>query len=132
MGKKIIEKKIKIQFIEIIELIKDSRATALKYVWTNNLLILSKAKTEEEREFYIRISIKEKYSSRELERQIDSGFYERSVLSDQKLSALTRDLKPRVLDTFKDTYILDFYLEALDRDVKKRHELFAQEKERRE
>ena len=43
--------------------------------WTNHLLILSKTKTKEEREFYISLAIKEKYSSRELERQIDSGYY---------------------------------------------------------
>ena len=30
--------------------------------WTNNLLILSASKSEEEREFYIRLSIKERYS----------------------------------------------------------------------
>jgi len=43
--------------------------------WTHNLLILDRCKTPEEREFYIRITIKEKYSSRELERQISSCFF---------------------------------------------------------
>ena len=37
--------------------------------WTNNLAIMAKAKTPEERHFYITLCIKESYSSRELERQ---------------------------------------------------------------
>ena len=40
--------------------------------WTNHLLIMSGCKTDEEREFYIRLCIKENYSKRQLERQLDS------------------------------------------------------------
>ena len=36
--------------------------------WSNHLLIMSGAKSDEEREFYMRLSIKERYSYRELER----------------------------------------------------------------
>lgn len=52
--------------------------------WSNHLLILSKTKSDEERQFYLHLSIKEKYTSRELERQIDSGYYERAMLSKKK------------------------------------------------
>jgi len=45
--------------------------------WTHHLIIFSRAKTEEEREFYIRLSIRENYSKRELDRQISSGVFER-------------------------------------------------------
>lgn len=45
--------------------------------WTNHLLIMSGCKSDEEREFYIRLCIKEKYSKRQLQRQLDSGYYER-------------------------------------------------------
>ena len=76
--------------------------------WTNNLLILSKTKSTEEKEFYLELSIKEKYSSRELERQIDSGYFERSMLSPKKLSALLRQTRPELTTVFKDTYIIDF------------------------
>ena len=41
--------------------------------WTNNITILSRAKSIEEKEFYIKLCIDEKYSSRELERQINSS-----------------------------------------------------------
>ena len=49
--------------------------------WTNHLLIMSGCKTDEEREFYIRLCIRENYSKRQLERQLDSGYYERYMLS---------------------------------------------------
>ena len=49
--------------------------------WTNHLLIMSGCKTDEEREFYMKLSISEHYSKRKLERQIDSGYYERYMLS---------------------------------------------------
>ena len=49
--------------------------------WTNHLLIMSGCKTDEEREFYIRLCIKENYSKRQLERQLDSGYYERYMFS---------------------------------------------------
>ena len=42
--------------------------------WTNRLMIMSKSKTKEERDFYIALSAKEHYSSRELERQLDSSY----------------------------------------------------------
>ena len=89
---------------------KDSKLSAVlrELSWTNNLLILSKSKTDKERDFYIKLSIKERYSSRELERQIDSGYYERSMISSKKLSSVMREIKPDLLNTFKDTYIFDF------------------------
>lgn len=52
--------------------------------WSHHLVILSKTKTSEEREFYIRLTIKDNYSKRELERQLDSAVYERSMLSQTK------------------------------------------------
>ena len=76
--------------------------------WTNNLLILSKAKSLEEKEFYLRLCIKEQYSSRELERQIDSGYFERNMISTKKLSPVVRQTRPEVVNVFKDTYIFDF------------------------
>ena len=53
--------------------------------WTNHLLILSGYKTDTEREFYIHLCIKENYSKRQLERQLDSGYYERYMLSKERL-----------------------------------------------
>ena len=53
--------------------------------WSNHLAIISKARTPEERHFYITLCIKENYSARELSRQIDSGYYGRYMLSKEKL-----------------------------------------------
>lgn len=49
--------------------------------WTNNIVIFSHQSSLEEKEFYIRLCIKNNYSKRELERQIASHYYERYVLS---------------------------------------------------
>jgi len=76
--------------------------------WTNNMVILSKTKTDEEREFYIRLSIKERLSKRELERQIDSAVFERVIFSKEKLSPSVREMHPSANQAFKDNYILDF------------------------
>lgn len=74
--------------------------------WTSHLLILSGCKTKEEKEFYIRLAIKERYSKRELERQIDSGYYERFVLSKNTLApATTSKIKD---NPFLDSYIIEF------------------------
>ena len=74
--------------------------------WTNHLAIMSKAKTIEERHFYIMLCIKESYSSRELERQIDSGYYERYMLSKEKL--LPEPIKGLKENPFLDSYIIEF------------------------
>ncbi len=76
--------------------------------WTNNLIILSRAKTIEAKEFYIHLTIKEKYSKRELERQIDSSYFERHMLSDTKVSPLVREISSDISSTFKDNYVLEF------------------------
>ena len=74
--------------------------------WTNHLIILLRAKTPEERRFYIEKCIAEHYSKRQLERQFDSGFYERCQLgkvapSSEKVMAEARVVVP-------DLYSLEF------------------------
>ena len=76
--------------------------------WTNNMIILSKSKTEEERAFYIQLSLRDRLSKRELERQIDSAVFERVVLSKEKLPPVVREIHPMANQTFKDNYVLDF------------------------
>ncbi|RLA79205.1 MAG: DUF1016 domain-containing protein [Epsilonproteobacteria bacterium] len=76
--------------------------------WTNNLIILSASKSDEEREFYTLLSIKDRYSKRELERQIKSGTFERTMLSNQKLSSVVTQLPQDTTNVFKDIYSLEF------------------------
>ena len=54
--------------------------------WTNHLVIMSGTKEMEEKEFYMALCVREKYSKRELERQIDSSYYQRYMLSAQTLA----------------------------------------------
>ena len=74
--------------------------------WTNHLLIMSGCKSDEEREFYIRLCIKEKYSKRQLQRQLDSGYYERYMLSKDVL--LPESVKRLGENPFLDSYVMEF------------------------
>jgi predicted nuclease of restriction endonuclease-like (RecB) superfamily len=74
--------------------------------WSNHLLIMSKAKTAEERHFYMMLCAKENYSARELSRQIDSGYYERYMLSKEKL--LPEPIKGLKENPFLDSYVIEF------------------------
>jgi predicted nuclease of restriction endonuclease-like (RecB) superfamily len=76
--------------------------------WTSNLLIFSKSKSDEEKAFYLSLTIKERLDSRTLERHMDSAYYERTILANQKLSAVLRVLPQDVTNVFKDTYVFDF------------------------
>ena len=61
----------------------DPKLSALVRVlpWTHNLIILGQSKRSEERELYLRMAVQEKWSSRELERQLRLGTFEQAVLS---------------------------------------------------
>lgn len=76
--------------------------------WAHNLLILGRCKRAEEREFYLRLAVKERWAKRELERQLNGALFERAVLAPPKVSALLRQLHPAAGSLFKDTYMLDF------------------------
>lgn len=73
--------------------------------WTNHLLIMSGSKSDEEREFYMRLAIKERYSKRQLGRQMDSGYYERYMLSKSKLLPEPLQAQP---NPFLDQYVVKF------------------------
>ena len=73
--------------------------------WSNHLCIMSGCKSDEEREFYMRLAIKERYSFRQLERQMDSGYYERYMLSKSKL--LPEPLQSKE-NPFLDHYVVEF------------------------
>ena len=76
--------------------------------WTHNLLILSRCKRAEEREFYLRLSLRERWGKRELDRQLAGALFERTILSPAKLSPLVTELHPQAADIFKDAYLVEF------------------------
>lgn len=73
--------------------------------WTNHLIIFSRCKSPEEREFYIRKSIAERYSKRELDRQISASLYERSTAGKIQSSGT---IPSEISGAFKDRYIFEF------------------------
>jgi predicted nuclease of restriction endonuclease-like (RecB) superfamily len=75
--------------------------------WTNNILMLSKTMSSEEVESYLKLTIRERYSKRELERQIDSGLFERWELSGRTWDQSIIDSNDRPI-IFKEVYVLDF------------------------
>lgn len=76
--------------------------------WTHNLIILSRSKRPEEREFYLKMAAQERWSKRELERQYDTALFERSVLTPTKVSALVTQTHPGAVSVFKDSYLVEF------------------------
>ncbi len=76
--------------------------------WTHNLLILSRSKRPEEREFYLRMAVRERWSTRDLERQLDGALFERVVLSPAKVSPPLAEMRGSAAAEFKDTYLVDF------------------------
>jgi predicted nuclease of restriction endonuclease-like (RecB) superfamily len=76
--------------------------------WTNNMLIFSRCKTIEEREFYLKLVKQDNYSKRELDRQISASLFERTLIGKTKLSAALRETNQDLSITFKDSYIFEF------------------------
>ncbi len=74
--------------------------------WSNNLLIMAGTKTDEAREFYLKLCIKNNFSKRELDRQIDSMLFERTMISNKK-NALLISQNPSI-SSLKDSYVLEF------------------------
>ncbi len=95
------------QFYETYYEYPEIVSTVLRQInWSSHVEILSKVKTIEAKKFYIELSIKERYSTRELVRQIRSGYYERYIISknasfsNQLLINETEIPNTRFLDTY--------------------------------
>lgn len=87
----------------------DIRKTLLgKLSWSHHRTIFSRCKMDVEREFYLRMSIKENYSVRELDRQISACQFERTMLGKTQLSPALQEFNQEVGQVFKDRYIFDF------------------------
>ena len=97
------------QFYETYKDADEKLSALLREIsWTNNLIIMSSANSLEERVFYMNLCAKERLSSRQLERQIDSALFERSQLSQPKLSPLLREIAPKAESVFRDQYVMEF------------------------
>lgn len=103
-----------IQFYKTYKDDKNASTLLTQLSWSSNMLILSNTSTKEERNFYLKLAIKEKYSVRELNRQLQSSYYQRYMLSNGTLLESTKEIINET-DDFPSTRILDTYsLEFLD------------------
>lgn len=79
--------------------------------WTHYRLLL-KASNEDKRNFYIAESVKNNWSSRQLERQINSQLYERLLISNDKESVMAVAKKEQLplnpKEIIKDPMVLEF------------------------
>lgn len=79
--------------------------------WTHYRLLM-RVENKNAREFYMQEAIKSQWSTRQLERQINSFFYERLLSSKDKerVAAEVRDLEPakKPEDIIRDPYVLEF------------------------
>ncbi len=84
-------------------------STALREIsWSHNLAIFSRCKTAEERGFYLKLAKQENYSFRELDRQISSSNFERTMIGNTKLLTALRETNRDLTNTFKDSYVFEF------------------------
>lgn len=102
------------RFYETYRKYKKLQTVSAEISWSHNVMILDKTKTTEEKEFYLKMSLKERWSFRELRRQIDSAYYERFILSQKpdKLMKIEQEKLAIPLDNIhrhlKDEYVLEF------------------------
>lgn len=76
--------------------------------WSHNLAIFSRCKNAEERAFYLKVAKQEGYSFRELDRQISSSLFERTLIGNLKRSTALKDTSQRIENAFKDSYVFEF------------------------
>lgn len=96
------------QFYEAYRADEKVSALLTQLPWTHHLSILSSSRRPEEREFYVRTAIRERWSSRELDRQMRLALFERAVLTPPKVAAALRNAHPEAEDIFKDAYVVEF------------------------
>ncbi len=99
----------------VMTLLQKSENEAVKFVsllmtqisWTHHLMLISKTKRAEETLFYLQKTITEKLTVKQLEREINSSSFERTMLGNEMISKLTAPINiPQ--NFLKDPYIFEF------------------------
>jgi predicted nuclease of restriction endonuclease-like (RecB) superfamily len=107
----------------LVTQLTDIRNTILAQIgWTHHLIIFARTKTAEEREFYIRLCIRERYSKRELDRQISNGLFERVMLGKQQLPAAVKQSHQEMLRyamnrTLSPTLVASYQTQLPDKNI---------------
>lgn len=96
------------QFYEVYKDLPKLSPLVREISWTNNLLIFTRTNSSEEKEFYLQICKQESYSKRELDRQISSSLFERTMIGNSKISTGLRETDLDITNSFKDNYVFEF------------------------
>jgi len=99
--------------MRLIKIIEKLSTLSREIGWSNNVLIITGTKSDEAREFYLTLTAKNNYSARELERQLDSMLFERTMISNEKNKLIVA--KNSALSVLRDNYTLEFL------DIPKNH-----------
>lgn len=89
-------------------------AQAFPLSWTHYIHLMRRTRSAEERAFYEAEALRSGWSVRQLDRQINSQFYTRALLSKNKQAMLEKGSQPESSDTvtpdeaIKDPYVLEF------------------------
>ncbi|MCL1688357.1 DUF1016 N-terminal domain-containing protein [Elizabethkingia anophelis] len=91
------------QFYETYKEFPKLFALSKQLSWTNNMIIVSKVKSTDEQTFYIKLSIKEKLTKRELLEKISSSTYNDNSIDHKTLSPMVRESNIPSLDSIKNS-----------------------------
>ena len=92
----------------------DALMVAFPLSWSHYVLLTRRCRSDEARQFYHAEALRGGWSVRQLQRQIDSQFYERVALSKNKSALLTKEPKKQepgrvdAEEAVKDPYVLEF------------------------
>jgi len=100
-------------------------ATLLRELsWSSHLDLMSRCKSFEEREFYLRFAVRENPTVRELRRAIDTATFERTALAGEKLATVSPEFPEAAKGVFRDAYVVEFLgLPAAHSEADLRHAL---------
>ncbi len=76
--------------------------------WSHHVEILRASTSPEEMFFYLILCIKDRYTTKDLRRQIKSGLFERQMLSKQALVLPEHPKKALLPEIFRDRYLIEF------------------------
>ncbi len=76
--------------------------------WSHHLEIISSCKTAEEKLFYMLMTKKERWSVRDLRRQIKASTFERTMLGNQHVEQIQKHIPQDITNVFRDSYVFEF------------------------
>lgn len=90
--------------------------------WSHHVEILKRCTSPEEKLFYLVLATRERYTVRELQRQIKSALFERQMLAKKNLLLPEHPQKALLPEIFRDIYLVEFL------DIKETHSEFELKK----